>query len=376
MSKEDFISLIVYAVMIAFAVVIGLVMIQPLMASGYFGNNRGVTFLFLFLSLVIGVVLNAIFIELGHLIGAKMGKYKILVFNVLSFAIYKKKVDGKYKFSFKFPRGYDGLTGETIIAPKDENSKPIPYVLMPLALFAIEALVTVLCFLFIDENTSILGLKFLRYGIFIVTCVGAMMTIYNFFPARLDNINDGYKFTLLNKKINAAAYNELLRIKEADFFEEDPGEIKQFEEITDFTAQVNMLSVEKYIDVDYKKSLEIVDYIISKKDKMSQSALFDVKLMKCFILFMYDEVEVGKNYYLKEFTDDERKSIKECKHLDTIRVYLLYQSLCEKSSSEIMNALSAAKRIYKKALPDVKTREHKLISLLCDKLSFNKNTIF
>ena len=160
----------------------------------------------------------------------------------------------------------------------------------------------------------------------------------------------------------------MLRIQRNEFFNEPNNNIRQFEQITDFTAQVNMMGAEQAIDNNYEYSLEIIDNILSQKDKISKNTLFDIKLTKCFILLLYKDVEEGKTFYLNEFNDEERKRISSCNRIDTIKVYLLYAGLVEKSDSEVEYALEKSIKALRKALPGVKDKEKKLLDLAINKV--------
>ena len=374
MSKEDLVSSIVYLLMIAVAVAVGYVMLAPIIQKNYLSSG-GVLFCFLILSLIVGLIINSILVEIGHLVGAKIGKYEILAFNILGLAIYKVKEKDKYLFKFKFPKTFDGLTGETLITPKNDKARPMLFVFLPLVMFLIEVLGCICAFLYIADTKSNDGLMFLKYGILISTIVGSMIVIYNYFPTRLDNMNDGYRLVLLNKKINIDAFNELLRIQRNEFFNEPNNNIRQFEQITDFTAQVNMMGAEQAIDNNYEYSLEIIDNILSQKDKISKNTLFDIKLTKCFILLLYKDVEEGKTFYLNEFNDEERKRISSCNRIDTIKVYLLYAGLVEKSDSEVEYALEKSIKALRKALPGVKDKEKKLLDLAINKVKVKEENV-
>lgn len=367
MSKEDVLSTIVYVIMIAFALVAGIVILQPKIEAGLLGRE-GALFVFLLLSLIIGLILNAILIEIGHLIGAKLGKYEILAFNVLGVAIFKEKIQGKIETKFKFPRPYDGLCGETIIAPKSEKSKPMSFVFLPLVMFLLEVLGCICSFLYIKDTGSNIPLMFLKYGILISTIIGGMIVIYDYFPTRLDNMNDGYRLVLLNKKINAEAFNELLKVERSVYFNEEVGEIKQFEQITDFTAKVNMLSAAKYALKDHTEAIKIIDNILVNNQKISKNTEFEIKIKKSIILFLYEDLETAKNYYLNDFSDDERKRISSCKNIEAVKLYMLYSSLIEKSESECAFAIERSEKILKKSLPGEREKEGKIIDLIKTKI--------
>ena len=104
--------------MVAIALVVGFLVIFPAFENGYLYPDTGFRFAFIILSIILGIIFNAILIEVGHLIGAKIGKYEILSFNILGFCLYKIKKDGKSQTKFKFPRAFDGLTGDDYLSKK------------------------------------------------------------------------------------------------------------------------------------------------------------------------------------------------------------------------------------------------------------------
>ena len=90
-------------------------------------------------SLIIGLFLNALLIELGHLLGAKLGGYEVYLCNILGFCFYKKEKDSKKK-TFKFSE-FDGISGETKVVLKKEKGNPRPYILLPILFILIEAII-------------------------------------------------------------------------------------------------------------------------------------------------------------------------------------------------------------------------------------------
>ena len=84
--------------------------------------------IYIFGAILSGVLINAILFEVAHILGAKAGRYSIISVNILGLLWYRD--DNKTKFRFK---GYDGLTGETVILPKEDVKKepnPTPYIPM------------------------------------------------------------------------------------------------------------------------------------------------------------------------------------------------------------------------------------------------------
>lgn len=359
MTKDDLISLLVYLIMIAFAIIVGVTMIKPAIEAGYIPDG-GSSFLFLIICLFIGIVLNGLLIELGHLIGAKIGGYTILSFNVLSFSFFKQKDNDKLKTTFGVFKTFNGLTGETIITSKKDHANPILYIFLPIILFLIEIAVCVFTFNFIIDNQASEMLLLIKYGFFIVTCVGAMINIYNYFPAKLDSMNDGYRLILLNKKINIDAYNELLRVNGDKLLGIDYGDIKTFTVSSDFTAKVNILSALNYADKNKNKAIDILDDVIIHEKNITKTTLRDAKIKKSYIYFLNNDNEEALKMY-NNLSDEDKKYIKLCNDMFSIRYYLFYALRIEKSTSEVERALDRSNKILKRLLPGEKDEEIKLL---------------
>ena len=139
MKKQDVAGLIVYVIILALAIVFGLLVIGQYNSKS--GLESGQYLLFVGGAIVTGVIGNAIYFELAHMLGAKIGHYLITSVNILGFNFYRE--ESKTKFRFK---GYDGLTGETKIIPNLKNKKkanPTPYLIMGTVFYAIEVIVIV-----------------------------------------------------------------------------------------------------------------------------------------------------------------------------------------------------------------------------------------
>ena len=110
MRKEDIVGFIVYLIIFAFAIVFGMLVLRE--HASHAGLETPIYLAYILGAILTGVLFNAILFEVGHILGAKVGGYKILSVNVLGFMFF---FDGsKKKFRFK---NYDGLTGETKICP-------------------------------------------------------------------------------------------------------------------------------------------------------------------------------------------------------------------------------------------------------------------
>ena len=92
MKKEDIASLVIYLIMIGAAIIVGLTAVQSVFQAHY--HIKMVSYLFAIIVIVVGLLFNIIMLEVGHVIGAKLGHYKVISFNVLGFCWQKK--DGKW----------------------------------------------------------------------------------------------------------------------------------------------------------------------------------------------------------------------------------------------------------------------------------------
>ena len=106
MKKNDFAIFLVYLFMFALALCVGIFAIRPLVMD--YGNKLPIHYVALVvLALLAGVLLNSLLLELGHLLGARVGGYEVLSF-VISGLGFKTK-DGKKRFglhSFELGNGF------------------------------------------------------------------------------------------------------------------------------------------------------------------------------------------------------------------------------------------------------------------------------
>lgn len=343
MTKEDICSLIVYVAMLAIALIVAFFVIQPAINNGELFIEEWKNITFSLGAIVIGIILNAIFVELGHFLGAKLGGYEILSFNIFGFCLYKVFDENRknIEWKFKFPKPFDGLTGETIITPKKENANPMFYVFTPLVIFLIEVVLMYFAILFIKIDS---GLGYLKYGSIIIATIGCLYLLYNYFPFHLDSTTDGYRLTLLSKKINVEAYNEYLRILGFNLIEDKSQNFKVFDQLTDFTADVSMLSVYQsmYFE-EYDRANQLLDKII-EAPRLSLYTKLNAKIEKIYIGFITKPSSEAYEYYKDNLDAEEKKNIKKIYSMDSLRTYLLLEGLHEKSVSEVEYAVSKIKK--------------------------------
>ena len=351
MKKEDITGLIVYLIIIAFAIVFGLTVLQ---AHQQESSLTGIFYvLYIIGSVLVGAILNAILFEMAHVIGAKIGKYQIVSVNILGLCFYKD--GGKRKVRFT---SFDGLTGETKIVPKEgmvEKANPYPYLFFG-SLFYVVEIVAVMVVFSIFRKAEDLALRDMAYSLLTIGAIGLVILIYNILPLRIDSMTDGYRLTMVSNPKNKLAFNELLRVEYEISQGNDDVEIRIFDEITNFTADLNLNKVYALLDKkEYKEAEEILDKIIEAKENVSEKVYIRARAQKIYINLITKSLDESKEYYEKEVPVAERREISNDVSMASIRAYLLMSGLLDKSRSECIIALN---NVYSAFKHTPKNRQH------------------
>ena len=351
MKKEDISGLIVYLIIIAFAIVFGLTVLQAHNAES---TLNGIWYvLYIIGAVLVGAVFNAILFELAHVVGAKIGKYEIVSVNILGLCFYKE--EGKRKVRFA---SFDGLTGETKIVPKDgmiEKANPYPYLFFGSLFFVAEAVAVMVVFS-IFRHAEELALRDVAYALLTVGAIGLVILIYNILPMHIDSMTDGYRLTMVSNPKNKLAFNELLRVEHEISQGNDNVEIRIFDEITNFTADLNLNKVYALLDKkEYKEAEEILDKIIEAKESVSEKVYIRARAQKIYINLITKGLDEAKDYYEKEVPVAERREISNDVSMASIRAYLLMSGLLDKSRSECIIALNNVYSAFKRT---PKNRQH------------------
>ena len=361
MKKEDITGLIVYLIIIALAIIFGFTVLQTHNSESSF-NGIGYV-LYIIVSVVVGAVFNTILFEFAHIIGAKIGKYTILSVNILGFCFYKDEEKTKFKFS-----SFDGLTGETKIVPKEgmvDKANPYPYLFFGSLFFVAEAIVVMVIFS-IFRHSEDAFLRDVAYALLTVGAIGLVILLYNILPMRIDSMTDGYRLTMVSNPKNKAAFNELLRVEYEIAQGNDNVEVKVFDEITNFTADLNLNRVYALLDKkEYKPAEEILDKIIAAKQEVSEKVYIRARAQKIYINLYTRNLEEAKEYYEKEVPVAERREISNDVSMASIRAYLLMSGLLDKSRSECIIALNNVYRAFKHT---PKNRQHTEVELFNEAL--------
>lgn len=364
MKKEDFASILVYTLMLAIALMVGFLIIRPIFESPTPITDLN-PYLFVLLAILVGLLLNVIIIEVGHVIGGKIGGYNIISFNLLGLCIYKKS--GKWKFGFQ---NFDGLTGETILLPKNDKASPKAYVWFPFLAYIIELIVGIgLYSIYNPLGKFGESLGWLGAVSIIVVAIGSMIALYNFIPAKLDSMTDGYRLTLITKQVNIDAYNELLRIEYARREGNEVGEIKIFDEITEFTASLNLVTLYEYLRrEDVEKASELITKMIENGDKISKTTYNRLLAQKLYLMLITLPIEEVKKYYEKEINDDVRRFISNDGSMESLRAYVLIAGLLDEAPGEVQFAISQKNKFIKRAISANVLVEEKLFNDAINKI--------
>ena len=364
MKKEDITGLVVYLVIIALAVVFGFTVLQTHASESSLSGFPYV--LYIGGSVLVGVIFNGIMFEMAHVLGAKIGKYKILCVNILGFCFYKEDEKTKFRFS-----SYDGLTGETKIVPKEgmvDKANPYPYLFFGSFFFLIEAVAVMVVFTIL-RNTNDTVLKDVAYGVLTVGAIGLLVLVYNIMPLHIDSMTDGYRLTMVSNPKNKAAFNELLRVEYEMSQGNDNVEIKIFDEITNFTADLNLNRVYALLDKkEYKAAEEILEKIINAKQDISGKVFIRARAQKIYIDLITRSLDEAREYYDKEVPVSERREISNDISMASIRAYLLMSGLLDKSRSECIIALNNVYTAFKRTPKSRQNTEVVLFNEALDKV--------
>ena len=364
MKKEDITGLVVYLIIIALAVVFGFTVLQTHASESSLSGFPYV--LYIGGSVLVGVIFNGILFEMAHVIGAKIGKYRILSVNILGFCFYKENDKTKFRFA-----SYDGLTGETKIVPKEgmvDKANPYPYLFFGSFFFLVEAIAVMVVFSVLRNGNETI-LKDVAYGILTVGAIGLLILIYNIMPLHIDSMTDGYRLTMVSNPKNKAAFNELLRVEYEMLQGNDDVEIKIFDEITNFTADLNLNRVYTLLDKkDYKAAEEILEKIINAKQDISGKVFIRARAQKIYIDLITRSLEEAREYYDKEVPVSERREISNDISMASIRAYLLMSGLLDKSRSECIIALNNVYTAFKRTPKSRQSTEVVLFNEALDKV--------
>lgn len=331
MKKSTLMGLLVYALMIGGVAVVVFTIIRPLIMNNATSAPMN-SIIFILLAFVAGVVGTALVLELGHLIGAKLGGYKVTSWTCLGFR-FKRNSGGKMKFGFG---GFDGLTGETKVVPKDiQKSNPRRIIYTPLFLFLLEVIGLVVWCVAAQHFEDTWGYIFAV----VVLTVGCAIFLYEIFPATLDAKNDGQYLGVFSNQTNVEAYNRILVNEDLVARGQPIDEEMIFTDVTNFTVKMNnTIMFDAVKKGDYEKALGILELTIACKDKVSDSIYNEAVAIKTAIIILTKPEEEAKEFYIA-LPHLQKKYIAGIPSEACRAAYILISTVIEESSAEVEIAL-------------------------------------
>ena len=125
------------------------------------------------------------------------------------------------------------------------------------------------------RSHEVAELRDVAYAVLIIGAIGFVVLFYNILPFRVDSITDGYRFTMVSNPKNRAAFNELLRVDYLVKHGQGDVKIKIFDEITNFTADLNLNKVYALLDKKaYAEAEDIIDKIIAAKAEVDGQSIY------------------------------------------------------------------------------------------------------
>ncbi len=363
MKRSNLWGWIIYIAMLVIAVVVGLVVVRPYFNREILAPVPMNGIVFILLAVLLGVIGNALLVELGHLLGAKAGGYKVLSWNCLGFT-FKRDTNDKFRFCFS---NFDGLTGETKVGPKDiKKSNPSLMGYFSLLLFLLEVIGLVIVIVLggmAEANDPANPIIWWKVFAIVVLTVGGMIYLYDIFPAPLDSKNDGYVLVIASNKTNRVAYNQMLKAEYDAALGLPVEELPIYEDVTDFTERVNQVSVYRHLAKhEYVEALSIVEKTIACKGKVSDTTYRSAVAQKCSLLLLNGQFEEGREYYVS-IPLDCKKFIASMENAPANRAYILISGLIESSIQETTQALDHADTAIRNADKDKQDIEEDLIRI-------------
>jgi hypothetical protein len=141
-----------------------------------------------------------------------------------------------------------------------------------------------------------------------------------------------------------------------------------FEEITDYTAEVNLITVYRNIkEKDFVKAEEILENIIKNETKTSSSTHNRSIAQLLFLKIMNETLEEAKKHYAKISTNIQR-FISNDLSMPSLRAYMLIAGLMDDSQGEVMYCLDRKKKAIKYTPAGISDIENTLFNEALEKI--------
>lgn len=368
MKKENIFGLLMYLVIFAIAVVYGLTVLQTHFQESAM-NEVWQYAIYIVCCILAGVIIGAILFEFGHVLGAKVGGYKIMSSTMLYLSIYKD--EEKWKFGFK---NFDGLTGETKIVPnyqKKDSPNPYPFLTYG-SIFNLVWFVGCLILFFMFYKGSALDTDY-AYAFLTVGLISLVMTVYNIIPLQLDTSTDGSKLRFLIKNKDRKVFNDLLLAQyQAKHGELAAEELKKAQEpeIPD-TSEGKVVKLSLLIDdKKFDDAKAIIEELSGKEHELSRRSYLELKEHDIYVRIMTTPEKEMMDYYSDVIPMSVKREISQDYTMLGIRTYLLMAGLFDKARGECLIVLGKVNKAYKNTPSKRKHAELVLFNEALEKVCF------
>jgi hypothetical protein len=321
MKKEDILTLIVYAMMVAIAIFVGVNIIAPAFVTlGITGISQ---YVYASITIFFAFLINVILLELGHILGALAGGYQIQTVNILGLAFIFSSQNLRLRL-----QTYEGLTGETIVVPKAKKLKPKLFLWGGLLVYVFETILAfVIGYGFFNQN------QWGRYASVVVVAVGGMLMIYNFMPFKLDTVTDGYKLATLTTTKGNDAYEELQRIEKMYKLGKSPKPFKIFKEFNNLNVQIYFHKIyQAMVDEAYDEAGDDLKKLASSP-RLGETLQQKIFVLQTYIALIEKKPTTASTFFYA-LSSKQRKYLSNDSNMSTLSTYLYVAGLIEESYSE------------------------------------------
>ena len=180
-------------------------------------------------------------------------------------------------------------------------------------------------------------------------------------------MTDGYKVRLFTKEVNVKAYNEMLAIQEDRRLGKSFDKVPVFDEITEYTAEINMLAIYKCLeDEKYDEAEKIIDKLLENLKILSPKDGNRLIAQKLYLAVLTKPLEEAKKLYDEICPIEIRRFISNDISMPSIRAYIMIAGMIEGSESEVAYAKSKVEKAKKRALASEIKAEEKLLEKALD----------
>jgi hypothetical protein len=321
MKKESLFTLIVYGMMVAIAIFVGVNIIAPaFITMAITGIDQ---YVYATITIFFAFLINVILLEVGHILGALAGGYRIQTVNVLGLAF----VFSPQGLSLRL-QPYEGLTGETVVIPKAKKLRPKLFLWGGLIVYVVEMILAfIIGYGLFDQN------QWGRYASVVVIAVGGMLMIYNFMPFKLDTVTDGYKLATLTTAKGNDAYEELQRIEKMYKLGKSPKPFKVFQEVNNLNVQIYFHKIyQAMVDEAYEEAGSDLKKL-SESPRLGETLQQKIFILQTYISFMETNSKASSTYFYS-LSSKQRKYLSNDTNMSTLSTYLFVAGLIEESYSE------------------------------------------